>query len=405
MLFSKLIQSAAIAASLVGSTVANPVQHAHNQHKRGVVVVTETQTVVVTASQNQVVGGASGTLTFSTVDTALAAPSSLSTTISREGAVPGASTASSYSSASTTTLASSSSTAAETSSETSTTSSSSTEASDSSSSSSSASSVSTPSTSGDSSLGKGITYSPYSDSGSCKSLEEVKSDFSKIKDYEIVRIYGVDCNQVENVLQAKADGQKVFLGIYFMDQIEAGVKQIADAVEKYSSWDDVYTVSIGNELVNSGEATVEQVGQYVATGKSALKAAGYSGPIVAADTFIAIINNPGLCKYSDYMAINAHAYFDYYTVAEDAGSWLLLQIQRVWTACGADKNVFVTETGWPSKGDTYGKAVASKEAQDAAIKSIRSSAGNDAILFSAYNDMWKQPGAENCEQYWGIYSE
>lgn len=393
MLFSKLINAAAVAATLIGSTVAQPVQHAHNQHKRGVVVVTQTETVIVTAGQNQVVGGQSTTVTFSTVNTDLAAPSSESTTVTREAPVVGASSASfSYSADPTTTLASSADDETSTAVVSSTSTGSSTSA------------ASTPSSSGNWSSGKGITYSPYTSSGACKSLSEVKSDLETIKGYEIIRLYGVDCNQVENVLQAKADGQKLFLGIYFVDAIEAGISQIASAIESYGSWDDVYTVSIGNELVNSGEASVSQIAQYVKTGRSALTSAGYSGPVVSVDTHVATINNPGLCEISDYVAINAHAYFDYNTEASGAGDWLLLQIQRVWTACGANKSVFVTETGWPSKGDTYGKAVASKDAQTAAIDSIRSTVGDDAILFTAFNDLWKADGAQNCEKYWGLYS-
>ena len=81
-----------------------------------------------------------------------------------------------------------------------------------------------------------------------------------------------------------------------MDQIDAGVQTMADAISQYGSWDDVYTVSVGNELVNSGEATPAQVGQYVATARSALTAAGYTGPIVAVDTFIAVIEHPELCR-------------------------------------------------------------------------------------------------------------
>ncbi|CCH46213.1 putative family 17 glucosidase SCW4 [Wickerhamomyces ciferrii] len=394
MLFSSLFKSA-VAATLIGSSVASPAQHAHNEHKRGVVVVTHTSTVIVTAGQNQVVGGQSTTRTFSTVDTGLAAPSSLSTTISRDAPVADFSSHTfSYSSDATTTLASASTTSTKE------------ESSVAPSSTSSTSSAALPSSTGGNNFsdGKGVTYSPYTASGQCKSSDEVKKDVSALKGFEIIRLYGVDCNQVENVLQAKADGQKVFLGVYFVDQIQDGVNQIADAIEKYSSWDDVHTVSIGNELVNGGLASVSQVGEYVQAGKSALKSRGYTGPVVSVDTFIATINNPGLCEHSDYIAVNAHAYFDQNTEAQDAGEWVLLQIQRVWTACGADKSVFITESGWPSRGDTYGKAVASKEAQKSAIESIKSTVGDSVILFNAYNDLWKADGAQNCEKYWGILS-
>ena len=270
-----------------------------------------------------------------------------------------------------------------------------------------AASSSAPKSSGSSSSfsgsAKGITYSPYNADGSCRSASDVASDLAKLSSYSMIRLYGVDCNQVENVFKAKAAGQKLFLGIFFVDQIQAGVDTMKAAVESYGSWDDVYTVSIGNELVNGGQATPDQVGQYVATGRSALKAAGYSGPVVSVDTFIAVINNPALCQYSDYMAVNAHAYFDQNTVAEDAGTWLVQQIQRVWTACDGKKDVLITESGWPSQGETLGVAVASKQNQEAAIASIEKACGDDTILFTAFNDYWKADGPYNCEKYWGIY--
>ncbi|CAL9734791.1 probable family 17 glucosidase Scw4p [Monosporozyma servazzii] len=252
---------------------------------------------------------------------------------------------------------------------------------------------------------KGITYSPYNADGTCKSADQVASDLANMKQYPAIRLYGVDCSQVENVMMAKQSNQKLFLGIYFMDQIEQGVETIKNAVNQYGSWDDVSTVSIGNELVNSNQATPSQVGGYISAGKSALQAAGYNGPVVSVDTFIAVINNPELCQYSDYMAVNAHAFFDQNTAAQDSGSWLLQQIQRVWSACDGNKNVVITESGWPSKGQTYGLAVPSKENQNAAIESITSTCGDDTFLYNAYNDYWKADGNLGVEKYWGILSD
>ncbi|EDO16510.1 hypothetical protein Kpol_513p26 [Vanderwaltozyma polyspora DSM 70294] len=251
---------------------------------------------------------------------------------------------------------------------------------------------------------KGISYSPYSNSGGCKSLSEIKSDLSILSNYDVIRIYGVDCDQVANLLQAKASSQKLFLGIYYMDQIQAGVETIQAAVSSYGSWDDIYTVSIGNELVNAGEATPSQIKQYIDTGRSALTSAGYTGPVVSVDTFVAVINNPDLCNYSDYIAVNAHAYFDYNTAAADAGTWLATQIDNVYKACGSSKNVLITESGWPSKGDTYGAAIPSKANQETAIAAIKEKCGSQTLLFTAYNDYWKSPGQYGVEQYWGIYS-
>lgn len=250
---------------------------------------------------------------------------------------------------------------------------------------------------------KGITYSPYNADGTCKSASAVAADIAELLQFEIIRLYGVDCNQVENVMAVLGESQKLFAGIFFMNDIAGGISTLASAVKAHGGWDRVYTVSIGNELVNGGEATVAQVLSYVAQGKAALTAAGYTGPVVSVDTFIAVINNPGLCDCSDYMAVNAHAFFDGYVTAEDAGDWVMLQIERVASTCGS-KSVFITETGWPTKGQSNGVAVPSPENQKSALASISGKCGNDVLFFNAFNDYWKADGAWGVEKYWGVFS-
>ncbi|SCW02133.1 LAFE_0E14906g1_1 [Lachancea fermentati] len=379
MRFFKFVTS----ASLVGLSAASPLGHEHAAHKRDVVYVTNVRTSTVYGAAPQSIGGASTTIALDASNTVAQEAATATTSLSAASDVSRAAAAPSE--AVTTTASSSGSSAAE-----------------SSSSSSSAAASSTGSFDGGA---KGITYSPYSSSGACKSSSEVASDLASLTDFSIIRLYGVDCDQVSSVLQAKTSDQKLFLGIYYVDQIESGVETIKAAIESYGSWDDVYAVSIGNELVNSGDATVSQVGSYIDSGRSALTSAGYSGPVVSVDTFIAVINNPGLCDYSDFMAVNAHAYFDYNTAAADAGTWVMEQIERVWGACSGNKNVLITESGWPSQGDTYGKAVPSKSNQEAAISSIKSNCGDDVILFTAFNDLWKADGSLGVEKYWGIFSE
>lgn len=251
--------------------------------------------------------------------------------------------------------------------------------------------------------GRGISYTPYLSTGQCKLADTVAQDLEKLKLYEVIRLYGLDCDQVASVLKAKGDNQKLFLELYDMLKIQDEVSTIASAVSSHGLWDDVYAISVGNELVNGGLATVAQVGEYVEAAKSALKSVSYNGPIVAVDTFIAVINNPGLCEFLDFMAVNAHAFFDGGFTAENAGDFVLEQIQRVWEACEGKKDVFISESGWPTKGESNGKAVPSAENQAAAILDIVSKCGNDTVLFSAYNDAWKQPGAYGVEQFWGMF--
>jgi exo-beta-1,3-glucanase (GH17 family) len=57
---------------------------------------------------------------------------------------------------------------------------------------------------------------------------------------------------------------------------------------------------------------------------------------VAVDTFIAILNNPTLCQAGDYVAANAHAFFDASISASGAGAWAAEQASKLKSLCGKD---------------------------------------------------------------------
>ncbi|KAL8684931.1 MAG: hypothetical protein Q9218_008065, partial [Villophora microphyllina] len=246
----------------------------------------------------------------------------------------------------------------------------------------------------------GVSYSPYNADNSCKSTQQVATDLGKINGYQVIRLYGTDCNQVANVLAAtKGSNVKLFLGIFDIAQVQKESETIANAV--HGDWSRVNAVSVGNELVNKGTdpgAVIGAIGQ----ARSALKGCGYSGPVVTVDTMMAMSNHPEICKASDFCAINCHAFFDGKTPAEKSGEFVKGWVDKIGQATG--KTVVVTETGWPTQGDTNGVAIASQDKHQAALSSIKEALSSNVILYSAYNDMWKKngPGTFNAEQFWGL---
>lgn len=253
------------------------------------------------------------------------------------------------------------------------------------------------------SSGYGITYSPYNSDNSCKTQDQVNKDFESINGYGWVRIYGTDCNQASTVISAaSAKGMKTFAGIYDINQVEDSVNLIKEAVN--GDWSKIHTIAVGNEGVNAGTYTVPQVKAAVDNARSCLSAVGYTGKIVTVDTFVAIIANPDLCEVGDYVAANCHAFFDGGVTADKAGDFVVQQAQRVSAACNG-KDTMITESGWPSSGSSNKLAVPSTENQKAAVDSLKSSFSSNLILFTAFNDYWKQnnAGTFGAEQYWGIY--
>lgn len=265
-----------------------------------------------------------------------------------------------------------------------------------------------PPTSGGSNL-HGVTYSPYKGSGGCKTKQEVHADFALFaKDHGVVRLYGVDCDQVATAYAAaKEFGNKLFLGIYDISEpaLTQAVSAIAAGVEK--DWSIVDTVSVGNELVNNGPTIAPQVLEALDTARAALRAAGYEGPVVTVDTWVAVLDHPELCEKSDYCAVNIHPFFDGGVAADEAGKFVTTTVSNIRRKLSTDKRIVVTETGWPWQGATNRAAVPGMDQQTKAMSSIKnaySSNPADVILFTAFNDLWKkaESGTFMAEQFWGM---
>ena len=251
--------------------------------------------------------------------------------------------------------------------------------------------------------GYGLSYAPYNADGTCKTADQIQKDLDAFSGYTTLRIYGTDCDQVANVLPVtSAKNMKLFAGIWDVAEVANEAQLIIDAAK--GNWGAIDTISVGNEVVNSGTGTVDQVVSAVKQAKSLLSTAGYTGDVVTVDTWNQIADHPALCQVSDYAAANCHAFFDPDISATNAGSYVKQQARRVQEACGGKRTV-ITESGWPWKGESNGAAVPSMANHKVAIASLRAAFTSNLVLFSAFNDAWKQDfdGSFGAEKYWGIY--
>ncbi|KAG5985306.1 hypothetical protein E4U55_006786 [Claviceps digitariae] len=254
----------------------------------------------------------------------------------------------------------------------------------------------------------GVSYTPYRADQGCKSQQDVDDDFKRMAGrYSVIRVYGTDCNQVSMLHSAaKAHKMKLFLGIWKPSSVQDEADKIIAGLN--GDWDIVHTVSVGNELVNNGQASPQEIIRAVSQARSILRAAGYNGPVVAVDTFTAVLAHPELCNESDYCAVNAHAFFDSTTSPSECGQWLQNTISNIRSVISDhDKKIVITETGWPTRGASNGRAVPGLENQKVALHSIKqqfSSNPENIFLFSAFNDLWKKEDMAtfNTDRYWGI---
>ena len=244
-------------------------------------------------------------------------------------------------------------------------------------------------------------YSPYNQDHSCKSEGQVAKDLQDLDGFKIIRLYGTDCNQVANVLKATGGKVPLFAGLFKLDNIESDVSTLASAVN--GKWKQIKAVSVGNELVNSGAASADQVVAAIAKTRAALKTKGYDGPVTTVDTMMALQANPSLGKASDFIAMNCHAFFDGNVLPGDAGKFVANWVQKISQAAGG-KRCVVTESGWPTQGTANKKANPGKSEHQAAIQSLKGSLSKDLILYTLYDDLWKQDRGDThgAEKFWGL---
>jgi exo-beta-1,3-glucanase (GH17 family) len=270
-----------------------------------------------------------------------------------------------------------------------------------------AAAVASSSASSSGSSGFGTAYAPFTASGGCKSQTQVNQDVAGFAGfYSSIRIYGTSCNQVATVLQAaKSHGMKLFAGVENLSDLNSELQAIIAAAN--GDWSSFHTIAIGNELVNSGIASPATVINALGTARGILTAAGFTGNLVTVDTMAATLNYPQLADASDYAAVNCHPFFDPNTAPEDSGSFIENQMSLLKAKLSnPNKQIVITETGYPHAGSSNGKAVPSPSNQAAALSSIKSKFSSAVFFLSAYDDAWKTSDASTfyAEQHWGDVS-
>ncbi|PYH97845.1 glycoside hydrolase [Aspergillus ellipticus CBS 707.79] len=255
----------------------------------------------------------------------------------------------------------------------------------------------------------GMTYTPYTNSGGCKSESTVDSDISIIaaKGFTHIRLYSTDCSTLEYVGTAAAKyGLKLILGVYISSTGTSGAADQVTAIKEWADWSLVTLIVVGNEAISDGYTTAAELATFISSSKATFEAAGYTGEVTTTEP-IDIWQSYGtsnLCTVVDVVGANIHPFFNAQTTAAEAGTFAESEVKLLKEIC-TGKTVINLETGWPSKGNANGAAVPGTSEQATAIKGIRESVGELSVFFSYANDLWKDPGEFDVEQYWGCIDQ
>jgi len=116
-------------------------------------------------------------------------------------------------------------------------------------------------------------------------------------------------------------------------------------------------------------------------------------------------DNPELCG-ADFAGANAHAFYDGGVTSGQAGDFVFQTVDPALKAACPGKKIYITESGWPSRGPNFGNAVASVADETNALLSLNCACRDDTstpVFAFEYDDqLWKD---NDNERSFGIFGK
>lgn len=201
---------------------------------------------------------------------------------------------------------------------------------------------------------------------------------------------------------AKELGIKTLVGAWLSDDLEKNREEI-DALIQLANEGKVDIAAVGNEVLYREELEIDELLAYM---KEVRKKIPAHIPIGYVDAYYEFSKHPKLVENSDVILANCYPFwekcpFDYSLAHMQQMYGQALSVSR-------GKKVIITETGWPSDGETDN---ASHPSYQNALKYFinaqlwSKSAGIEMFYFSSFDESWKTGAEGNVGAYWGIWDK
>jgi exo-beta-1,3-glucanase (GH17 family) len=253
----------------------------------------------------------------------------------------------------------------------------------------------------------GVCFSMYEDGqepGDDITMEQVERRIEIIKPYtKWVRSFScIEGNEFVPQLAHK-HGLKTMVGAWLSSDLEKNEMEIA-ALIKLGKDGFVDIAAVGNEVLYRNDLTLEQLLVYIKRVKKEIPnvAVGY------VDAYYEFSVHPELVENSDVILSNCYPYWEG-TPIEFSNSHMRAMFNQSNVAASMQgKKVIITETGWPSQGESLKAAEATAEnAMKYFIDTQQWSSDNDVAIFyfSSFDESWKKGDEGEVGAYWGLWDK
>jgi exo-beta-1,3-glucanase (GH17 family) len=251
----------------------------------------------------------------------------------------------------------------------------------------------------------GVCFSMYEDGqgpGDVITEEQVERRIKIIKPYaKWVRSFSCIEGNEHIPRIAHKHGMKNMVGAWLSNDLEKNEEEII-ALIQLGKEGCVDIAAVGNEVLYRNELTLEQLLGYLKRVKKALPAVqvGY------VDAYYEFSRHPELVEASDVILANCYPYWEGCNIDHSLNHMQQMFGQASHAAQG--KKVIITESGWPSKGESLKGAHSSEEnAMKYFINAQAWSAKDNMELFyfSSFDESWKVGNEGVVGAYWGLWDK
>ncbi len=212
------------------------------------------------------------------------------------------------------------------------------------------------------------------------------------------RTYGVDGGLEDAGWLLHLLGKEAIIGAWIGPDEDANKIQVS-TLARLATAGDVDMAVVGSEVLHRGDLPVESLIESLKDARSRIPS---SVPVTTADTWQEYLAHPELLAVVDVVYVNYYPYWSGVAI-EDAMATLAKWHDEV-VAYAAGRPVIVSETGWPSAGDTVGAAVPSEDnASRFFLEFVSWARMNDVeyTYFSAIDEPWKAKYEGPQGAHWG----
>jgi len=249
----------------------------------------------------------------------------------------------------------------------------------------------------------GICFSPFEEKqnpGDHISEKQIRKRLAVLKPYsKWVRVFSSTNGHEKIPAIAKEMGFKVLMGAWISKNDEKNNLEIQSLVDLMNQG-LVDMASVGNEVLFREDQQEEKLIGYI----QQVKNSSNGVPVGYVDVYYEFFNRPALIEVCDLVMINCYPFWEGAQI-DYAGLYLQEMYQKT-KEVAQNKQVIITETGWPSKGKIEEEAVPSKTNVMKYYVDIQLWANHaqvDLFYFSSFDESWKIHDEGWAGTSWGLW--